>query len=793
VPQFLSPGIQVVEIRNGVADVQGVSTSTGGFLGPADMGPINVPVLITSLTQFQTVYGGPRADSYLFEQVNAFFQNGGQRCYVVRVAHYTNISNLNSLTASKATATLQTASGGATPAVLVGGASGPFSLAPGDTLTYSLNGASNATATFAATQAAVTGSGATYAALNGTTLQVEVNNDGNQQTITFGAGATDAATAIAAINGAALNFHAHDAGGQVRLTSDRRGSGAKIAIVGGTALTALGLTAGTYTGTGNVADIGSVNHAEISAVLHALSPSLLYSPASGSAGVITLTSPTAGAGSTINIVGGSAAAKLGLTVGTVTGSSVAAAEDTAILTAASEGAWGNNLAVTAQQNNTVVTSVATSLTAGQTVTQANLRSTTQLHVGDWIRIRDTSKNNLMRVLVTAINGNAVSFAAAAVPTGGINAATSQVVAERFTLVVLLGGAVAATFSDLAMDPSNVQNYWVSRINKAPNSPIIAQDLFASVTDGRPGAAVMVPFADGVDGEYCLDADYIGSSANKTGLYALDPVRDVNMISIPGITTSAVQNALLSYCANRADVMGILSVPQGLDAQGATQYVNGTANLASSYANIYYPWVQIVSPLTGSIEYSPVDGFAQGAFARTDRARNVAKAPAGITDGKLNGVVGVERAVSKAEYDSLYPNNINAVLSQPGSGICLFGSRTLETGPFRQIPTRRLFMFLEKSLAEASAFVLFEPNNAETRASVTRLYTSFLRNCRLSNMLSGASDEEAFFVICDERNNPPSSVAAGKLIARVGVAIESPTEFFQIEIQQDTRRLDASLK
>ena len=88
-PEYLYPGVYVEEVDTGNKPIEGVSTSTAGFLGIAERGPLT-PTLLTSFTDFTSVFGGyvneGGADRYLAYAVEGFFQNGGERCFVMRVA-----------------------------------------------------------------------------------------------------------------------------------------------------------------------------------------------------------------------------------------------------------------------------------------------------------------------------------------------------------------------------------------------------------------------------------------------------------------------------------------------------------------------------------------------------------------------------------------------------------------------------------------------------------------------------------------------------------------------------------
>src|SRR5437588_8187163 len=84
-PEYLSPGVYVEEVDTGNKPIEGVSTSTVGFLGVAERGPL-APVLLSSFTEYARVYGGYNSPSFIAYAVEGFFQNGGKRCFVARVA-----------------------------------------------------------------------------------------------------------------------------------------------------------------------------------------------------------------------------------------------------------------------------------------------------------------------------------------------------------------------------------------------------------------------------------------------------------------------------------------------------------------------------------------------------------------------------------------------------------------------------------------------------------------------------------------------------------------------------------
>lgn len=248
-------------------------------------------------------------------------------------------------------------------------------------------------------------------------------------------------------------------------------------------------------------------------------------------------------------------------------------------------------------------------------------------------------------------------------------------------------------------------------------------------------------------------------------------------------------ALITYAESRKlrDCFVIACVPKGKTPQQAKDYMLSTLNVNSSYYAIYYPWIKVVDPLSKSVVVFPPEGYIAGCYARTDSVRNVAKAPAGITDGALFGIVGIERVLSKDERDLLYPAAINPIASERYTGIALWGARTGSKDPlWRYINVRRAFQYFEKSTFEATHWVVFEPNNAVTRMRVKLQLEAFLFVHFLEGYFAGNSPAESYFVICDETNNPPQAVEQGLLYVDIGLAIAKPAEFVVFRFYQKTK-------
>jgi phage tail sheath protein FI len=217
------------------------------------------------------------------------------------------------------------------------------------------------------------------------------------------------------------------------------------------------------------------------------------------------------------------------------------------------------------------------------------------------------------------------------------------------------------------------------------------------------------------------------------------------------------------------------------AQGG--YAGGNA-INSKYGALYTPWIVVFDPRNGGRIEIPPSGAVAGIYARSDGTRGVHKAPAGITDGKFRTALDVVKDFTDADQAKLNPKGINVIRKKKGIGNVAWGARTVSTDPeWRYLNVRRLFLFLEKSIENATKWVVFEPNDKALWKSITRNVSAFLRIQWMNGALVGNTEEEAFYVKCDEETNPPESVELGRVITEIGVAPSKPAEFVIFRIAQ----------
>jgi uncharacterized protein len=247
----------------------------------------------------------------------------------------------------------------------------------------------------------------------------------------------------------------------------------------------------------------------------------------------------------------------------------------------------------------------------------------------------------------------------------------------------------------------------------------------------------------------------------------------------------VQSELVQQCEKRRDRIALLDPPYATvcDAGLGVAAVRAwRSRFDSTYAAFYYPWLRVMEPLAGAAESTraiPPSGHVAGQYAQTDFQVGVHKAPA---NAPLIWVQDVTIAVNASVHGILNPAGINVIRPLMGRGIRIYGARTVSSdSDWRFVNVRRLLMMIEKAIYLAIQWAVFEPNDMFTRAKLHLSLTSFLLSLWQQGALMGATADEAFFIKCDEQNNPAGARDNGRLLAEVGVAPSQPFEFVILRI------------
>jgi len=290
----------------------------------------------------------------------------------------------------------------------------------------------------------------------------------------------------------------------------------------------------------------------------------------------------------------------------------------------------------------------------------------------------------------------------------------------------------------------------------------------------------------------------GDARKRTGILALEPFDEPSMIAAPGYTTPGDHRALLDFAEN-FQRFAILDVPErvedvkeltevgseesAVDVEAAKKpRAKASRPPDSKYGACYYPSLVVKDPFSPGNVTVPPSGHIAGIYAANDFSRGVHKAPANVP---VRGACGLSHRLTRAEQGVLNMAGVNAIAFFKDAGIRIWGARTLSiTDPeWRYVNVRRLFNMIEDSIGSGTRWVVFEPNDQSTRNSVARDCRAFLTLQWRSGALVGKTPDEAFFVKCDEENNPTDVVDAGRLVVDIGVAPSKPAEFVIFRIGQ----------
>jgi hypothetical protein len=264
------------------------------------------------------------------------------------------------------------------------------------------------------------------------------------------------------------------------------------------------------------------------------------------------------------------------------------------------------------------------------------------------------------------------------------------------------------------------------------------------------------------------------------LFANDELVDVNLIFVGSASATVGDYVIDNVAEIRKDCMVFVSPAAAsvLDNVGseATSIVAEVASYTrSSFAVFDSGWKYMYNRYYDQYVWVPCNGDIAGLCASTDNVADPWFSPAGYNRGAIKNAVKLAYSPNKTDRDTLYKAGVNPVVGFPGSGIVLFGDKTLLEKPsaFDRINVRRLFITLEKAIATAAKFQLFEFNDAFTRAQFKNLVEPFLRD------VQGRRGIYDFRVLCDETNNTSQIVDSNQFVADIFIQPAKSINFIQL--------------
>ena len=332
---------------------------------------------------------------------------------------------------------------------------------------------------------------------------------------------------------------------------------------------------------------------------------------------------------------------------------------------------------------------------------------------------------------------------------------------------LANSSIASLTVNLQLEPETAN--W----GRTANGTTFSQNS-ASYTMSLSGGSYATPSDGTIMSGYdkFKNQDEVDISLVLTGAHS-QTVAEYVIDNIVGGTADAPdtgrKDSIAFISPRRTDVVNQV----GEEADNCVEYRNLFPS--SSYAVMDCNWKYQYDKYNDVYRWVPLNGDIAGLCVRTDFERDPWFSPAGFNRGSIKNVTKLAWNPDKTDRDTLYKSNINPVVSFPGEGVILFGDKTMQTKPsaFDRINVRRLFLVLEKAIARAAKYSLFEFNDEFTRAQFVALVEPFLRD------VQGRRGIYDFRVVCDTTNNTPEVIDRNEFIGDIYIKPARSINFIKL--------------
>lgn len=358
-------------------------------------------------------------------------------------------------------------------------------------------------------------------------------------------------------------------------------------------------------------------------------------------------------------------------------------------------------------------------------------------------------------------------------------------ATKFDLEVKLSGTSVEIWR--ALTPSTA----VTAINDDANGSefikVTNQGATTTAPLNNPALQAATALTSGADAAAPAVADFQGVSATHTGVYAFDGYEITHLIC-PDRHDSTLLISLEAYCASRTTITAILSLAAGTTISGAASAAVALQT-SISYAALYLGHITVIDPIgtiSNPIRVVAPDGHIAGVYARTWRTRGVHKAPAGVIDGALRGVIAIDvEVLTDEDVTTLANAGVNAIRNIRGYGRVVMTSRTLSKDTrWRYVNVRNLFNYIKRTLKDGLLWVQQEPNDAKLRRRVAKdVVLPFMLGLHGQGAFGSGRPADVFTILCDETNNPDAEIDLGNFHLDLTLYPSKPAESVYISVGQ----------
>ena len=251
----------------------------------------------------------------------------------------------------------------------------------------------------------------------------------------------------------------------------------------------------------------------------------------------------------------------------------------------------------------------------------------------------------------------------------------------------------------------------------------------------------------------------------------------NALFLPGLTNADHASQITTAINNtqqRGDNILIID-PDGY-ATSVTETINQASSRNTSYAAMYWPWLQVIDPDLGDRVWVPASTMIAGVYAYNDSVSEPWFAPAGINRGGLTNVVRAERQLPATDRNTLYESNVNPIATFPGTGVVVYGQKTLQrqASALDRVNVRRLLIQLKSYIGQVAQTLVFEQNTAATRNNFLAAVNPYLESVQQRQGLY------AFKVVMDDSNNTPDVIDRNQLVGAIYLQPTRTAEFIYLD-------------
>ena len=326
------------------------------------------------------------------------------------------------------------------------------------------------------------------------------------------------------------------------------------------------------------------------------------------------------------------------------------------------------------------------------------------------------------------------------------------------------------------------NYFDNNGNFKPaytgSIPVNASGSFGAATGNATSTAGNKYYNEIVAGVTNVQGLTGSDYTNMVALLANQDDYRFNVLLTPGLIDSgafaSTVTSIISNTQNRGD--SIYVVDQNPYNTTVAAAVTAASTRNTSYAATYWPWVQTVDPDSGARVWVPASTMIGGVYAFNDSVSEPWFAPAGINRGGLSNVIRAEQKLPQSSRDTLYSGNVNPIATFPGTGVVVYGQKTLQrqASALDRVNVRRLLIALKSYISQVANNLVFEQNTIATRNQFLSQVNPYLESVQQRQGLY------AFKVIMDDSNNTADVIDRNQLVGQIYIQPTKTAEFIYLD-------------